>query len=324
INEVMAHSHAEASDWIELYNTTDEEIDIAGWYLSDSSSDLKKYRIAAGQKIGRHAYKLFYEATNFGASSSDPGRITPFAFSENGEAVYLTSAEGEVLLGYREYEDFGASPTGVSFGRYYKPGTDNYNFVMMDSNTPGWANSYPKVGPIVINEIMYNPASGNQDQEYIELYNITAGVVTLYDSAEHLPWKFTDGVDYTFPGGAGLTIQAGGYAVIAKETTTYLAEYGSPPFGVSLLGPYSGSLSNGGEKLELSMPGDVDEYGTRYYIRIDRVNYSDGSHPGSVPGGVDLWPVEADGGGKSLTRKVPADYGNDQDNWTAQDPSPGG
>ncbi|MBN2269079.1 MAG: lamin tail domain-containing protein, partial [Sedimentisphaerales bacterium] len=29
INEVMAHSHAEASDWIELYNTTDEEIDIA-------------------------------------------------------------------------------------------------------------------------------------------------------------------------------------------------------------------------------------------------------------------------------------------------------
>jgi hypothetical protein len=49
----------------------------------------------------------------------------------------------------------------------------------------------------------------------------------------------------------------------------------------------------------------------------------DGSHDSDVPGGVDLWPVEADGGGKSLTRKVPADYGNDPDNWTAQDPSPG-
>lgn len=323
INEVMAHSHAEASDWIELYNTTDEEIDIAGWYLSDSASDLKKYRIAAGQKIDSHAYKLFYETTHFGQASSDPGRITPFAFSENGEAVYLTSADGGVLLGYREYEDFGASPTGVSFGRYYKPGTDNYNFVMMDSNTPGWANSYPKVGPIVISEIMYNPASDDQDQEYIELYNITAGAVTLYDSAEHLPWKFTDGIDYTFPGGPGFTIPAGGYAVMAKDLTAYMAEYGSPPFGVSLLGPYTGSLSNSGEKLELSMPGDVDEYGTRYYIRIDRINYSDGSHDSDVPGGVDLWPVEADGGGKSLTRKVPANYGNDPDNWTAEDPSPG-
>jgi len=323
INEIMAHSHAAASDWIELYNTTDEEIDIAGWYLSDSSADLKKYRIADGQKIGAHSYKLFYESTHFGQFSSDPGRITPFAFSENGDAVYLSSAEDGVLLGYREYEDFDASPTGVSFGRYYKETTGNYNFVLLDSNTPGWANSYPKVGPIVINEIMYNPASGDQDEEYIELYNISAGPVTLYDSAEGLPWRFTDGVDYTFPDSPGLTIPAGGYAVIAKDITVYMAKYGLPPFGVSILGPYTGSLSNGGEKLELSMPGDVDEYGTRYYIRIDRINYSDGSHDSDAPGGVDLWPVEADGGGKSLTRKVPADYGNDPDNWTAQNPSPG-
>jgi len=323
INEVMAHSHAAASDWIELYNTADEEIDIAGWYLSDSSADLKKYRIADGQKIDAHSYKLFYESTNFGQFSSDPGRITPFAFSENGDAVYLSSAEDGVLLGYREYEDFDASPTGVSFGRYYKETTGNYNFVLLDSNTPGWANSYPKVGPIVINEIMYNPASGDQDEEFIELYNISGSAVTLYDSAEGLPWKFTDAVDYTFPAGPGFTIPAGGYAVIAKDITVYMAKYGLPPFGVSLLGPYTGSLSNGGEKLELSMPGDVDEYGTRYYIRIDRINYSDGSHDSDAPGGVDLWPVEADGGGKSLTRKVPADYGNDPDNWTAQNPSPG-
>ncbi|UCG48821.1 MAG: lamin tail domain-containing protein, partial [Phycisphaerales bacterium] len=35
INEIMAHSHADAPDWVELYNTTDAEIDIGGWYLSD-------------------------------------------------------------------------------------------------------------------------------------------------------------------------------------------------------------------------------------------------------------------------------------------------
>jgi len=323
INEVMAHSHDTASDWIELYNTTGVEIEIGGWYLSDSASDLKKYRIADGETIASHSYKLFYENTQFGESSSDPGKITPFALSENGDAVYLSSAESDVLLGYREYEDFGASPTGISFGRYYKESTGNYNFVMLDSNTPGWTNADPKVGPIVINEIMYNPQDDMQEVEYIELHNISSTAVTLYDSAEGLPWKFTDGVDFTFPGSPGFTISAGGYAVIAKDLTAYMAEYGAPPFGVSILGPYSGSLSNGGEKLELSMPGDVDEYGTRYYIRADRVNYSDGSHDSDVPGGVDLWPVEADGGGKSLTRTVPGDYGNDPANWTAEIPSPG-
>ncbi|MHC4890531.1 MAG: hypothetical protein ACYTEO_13825 [Planctomycetota bacterium] len=41
------------------------------------------------------------------------------------------------------------------------------------------------------------------------------------------------------------------------------------------------------------------------------------------PGGVDLWPPEADGGGKSLARKVSTDYGNDVINWEAGDPSPG-
>jgi hypothetical protein len=89
-----------------------------------------------------------------------------------------------------------------------------------------------------------------------------------------------------------------------------------------IYGPYSGHLNNGGESLELSQPGDVDEFGERHYIRVDRVNYSDGSHPQDCPGGVDLWPVEPDGWGKSLSRKVSSAYGNDPNNWTAAAPSP--
>jgi len=101
------------------------------------------------------------------------------------------------------------------------------------------------------------------------------------------------------------------------------SKYGPPPFGVRALGPYGGKLSNDGEKLELSKPGDEAEYGTCYYIRADRVNYSDGSHPEDCPGGVDLWPTEADGDGKSLTRDVASNYGNDPNNWKPAAPSPG-
>ena len=95
------------------------------------------------------------------------------------------------------------------------------------------------------------------------------------------------------------------------------------PLDVQVLEDYDGRLSNAGERLQIGMPGDIDNLGARQYIRIDRVAYSDGSHPEDCPGGVDLWPTEADGHGKSLSRRVPADYGNDVANWQAAAPSPG-
>jgi hypothetical protein len=48
INEVLAHSHGGAPDWIELYNPTAIDVNISGWYLSDSDVNLTKYQIAAG------------------------------------------------------------------------------------------------------------------------------------------------------------------------------------------------------------------------------------------------------------------------------------
>ncbi|MHC4535622.1 MAG: lamin tail domain-containing protein [Planctomycetota bacterium] len=327
INEVLAHSHAEAVDWIELHNTTDTAIDIGGWFLSDSSSDLAKYRIAQETIIAQGGYIVFYEDQHFN-NPSDPGSNQPFALSENGERLYLSSAESNLLTGYRNVEDFGGSETGVSFGRYYKPSTGNYNFVPMSENSPGSANAYPKVGPIVINEIMYNPSwpvggSYTNDQyEYVELHNISSEPVSLYDFDTAQPWKFTDGIDFTFPADVPVTIPASGYLLVVKDPEAFSWRYPAVPVE-KILGPYNSSLNNAGERLELSMPGDIDEFGTRYYIRIDRVTYSDGSHPENSPDGIDHWPTEPDGGGESLTRKVSSDYGNDPDNWEAAIPSSG-
>jgi len=327
INEVLAHSHAEASDWIELYNTTETAIDIGGWFISDSNDNLLKYKIADGTTIGPNDYFVLYEDLNFG-NESDPGTGEPFALSENGERLYLSSAQNDVITGYRSTEDFGASETGVSFGRYFKSVTGNYNFVAMEENTPGSANSYPKVGPIVISEIMYHPdwpeggSYTNNQYEYIELHNISAEPVTLYNYVTAEPWKFTDGIEFTFGADVPVTIPAGGYLLIAKKPEAFSWRYPAVPADI-IFGPYEGNLSNAGESLELSMPGDLDKEGVRQYIRIDRVNYSDGSHPENCPGGVDLWPVEADGDGMALIRKVLTDYSNDPDNWTATSASPG-
>ncbi len=319
INEVLAHSHAAAPDWIELYNTTDQLVDISGWYLSDSSGDdpnLLKYEIAAGTTIAADSYEVFYEDVHFN-NPGDPGCHEPFAISENGEGVYLTSALDGNITPYKTNQRFGASSTGIAFGIHYK--SDNtFDFVSMNTNTPGVVNDYPQVGPIIISEIMYHPQAGGpydkEEYEYIELLNTSGSPVTLqeYDNDLHIdvPWMFTDGIDYTFP--LSTTIAAGDRLIIAKNPTAFTSRYGAVP--VTILGPFENGtkLSNGGEELELSLPGDIDADG-RHYIRIDRVVYNDAGD----------WPQTPDGAGHSLTRINKTAYGNDVINWQAADPTPG-
>jgi hypothetical protein len=328
ISEVMSHSHGGAPDWIELYNTTASAINIGGWFLSDSDEIPAKYRFAAGTTIPAYGYIVIYEDVNFGASAADPGRLIPFALSENGEMVCLASAldTNGFLTGFREKEDFGASETGISFGRYYKGSTDSFNFVPMAATTPGYANAYPKVGPIVISEIMYNPdwpansLYENDQYEYVEVRNISTGPVTLYDYNEAQSWKLTDGIDFTFPSSPVVTIPAGGKILVVKNKTAFNWRY--PGLSAITYGPYDGKLDNAGERVQLGKPGD-EVGGVRFYIRVDRVDYSDGSHPGGEPGDIDLWPTEPDGQGKSLTRISTTLYGNDPNNWTAATPTPG-
>jgi hypothetical protein len=95
------------------------------------------------------------------------------------------------------------------------------------------------------------------------------------------------------------------------------------PDQVTILEWGIGSLDNAGEPLQLSKPGVADGDGRHPWIAVDRIVYSDGSHGAELPGGVDGWPVAADGSGLSLTRIVPEDYGNVADNWQATDASPG-
>jgi hypothetical protein len=320
INELLAHSHAPAPDWIELHNTTDTTINIGGWFLSDSSTDFMKYEIAADTTIEPFGYIVFYEDLNFG-NPNDTGCNVSFALSENGETLYLHSGQDGVLTGYNNQEKFDASETGVAFGRYQKS-TGTYNFVAMSENTPGSENAYPKVGPIIINEIMYNPASGDQNAEYIELLNISDSVVTLaeFDNEQliDVPWRFADddnGISFDFP--LGTTMEPGEHLLLVKNKDVFDLLYPAAA-GVQTFEWGPGKLDNSGEKIQLSKPGDEVD-GKRYYIRVDRVNYSDGFHPL----GEDPWPMGPDGYGMSLTRKVPADYGNDPENWIQEDPSPG-
>lgn len=142
INELVAYPPAGGADWIELYNTTNQPIDISGWFLSDDADNLTKYEIPAGTIIAADGYVVFDEELHFGNSRA-AGAHEPFGLSRNGERVYLHSGAGGVLTGYTEQVEFGVSEQGVSFGR--SPNSaGGYDFVPLSKPTPGQENAGPK------------------------------------------------------------------------------------------------------------------------------------------------------------------------------------
>ena len=310
INEVLSNS-GEETDWIEIHNRTLDAVDIGGWFLSDDLSQLAKYRISAGTIIPGNGYLIFYEDSNFGTTSIDPNKLEGFALSDTGETVYLSSAVDDQLSGYLFKEDFGPSQEGESIGYYFKSSSNSYNFVAQTAHSQAAPNYGPRVGPIVISEIMYHPG-GDADSEYIELQNITESPVTLFDPAKGLAWRISNGIEFEFPSASPLTLTPGQRIILTRNANAFASEF-SPPPGTLVFEWISGKLSNGGETIQLDKPGPMDSQGAYTYVRMDRVNYSP-----DLP-----WDVGADGTGLSLTKIVEVEYGNDFINWVATAPTPG-
>jgi hypothetical protein len=150
-----------------------------------------------------------------------------FALSDTGETVHLTSATNNELTDYRFSEKFGASFEGVTQGYYYKPGTDSYNFIALAEPTLASQNTTPKVGPIVISEIMSSP-SGDGAGEYLELLNISSAPVTLFDSAQDTAWKFSSGFDFEFPSASPLTMAPGERIIFTRNLTAFQSQFSVP------------------------------------------------------------------------------------------------
>jgi hypothetical protein len=292
INEVLTHTDPPLADFIELHNTTNDDIDISGWYLSDRFDDLTQFAIPQETIIPAMGYVVFTEFDiNFGISAL-------------GEQIVFSAANAQgALTGGRDYVVFGASLNGVSFGRYPNGTGPIYSMVAI---TQGDANSLPIVGPIVINELMYNPpdlegGDDNTDHEYVELHNysdIPAGLSTFYSGpATNEPWRLGGGVEFAFP--IGHTISPHGFLLVvsfdpALEPTKladFRATYGLPN-SIDIIGPYSGQLSNAGEVVQLLKPdepqGPPDNFTP--YALSESIPYLD-----HAP-----WPVSPDGDGPTL------------------------
>lgn len=288
INEFLAHTDAPQVDFVELYNHGNDPVDLSGCWLSDEAGT-NKFRIPNGTVIPERGYLAFDEA------------VLGFALSSDGEQILLVSADGtRVLDGLK----FSAQENGVSSGR----SPDGASSIRrLGSVTRGAANSRWRGSELVISEIMYNPISGDNDDEFVEIHNAGSQSVNLAG------WKLTGGIEFDFPNAA--TIPAGGYLVVGRDAERLRSNY--PQLNNSnTLGDYSGSLRNSGDRIALSMPdqltitNDLGQVIQRtIYIDITEVTYSDGGR----------WSPWADGGGSSLELIDPRADPAQADNWRESD-----
>ncbi len=315
INELLANSPKGRPDWIELYNSTEQAVDVSGWLLSDDANDLAKYAIPAGTVLEAHGYKVFYQDLHFGQG---------FGLSGDGESVYLQAAAGGQSLGYKAYQKFGASEAGVSLGRYVTS-AGGVDFVAQVTPTPGAANGQPKTGPVVISEILYDP-NLHHEAEYVELVNAGSEAVALSDPCAGQSWRLSDGdnpgIDFVFPADRQVALQPGQRLLVVKNSSAFTPVFGEIQ-GVEVFEWLSGSLDNGGDWVRLYKPEGVESDGQVRWILVDQVHYSDGTHAADFAAGVDPWPAEANGRGKALGRVSLQGYGNDAANWQPVSPSPG-
>jgi hypothetical protein len=269
INEFLAHSAPPQEDYIELYNHSNVALDLSGAWLSDEA-ETNKFRIPDGTTIPARGFVAFIESQ------------LGFALSSGGERIFLVNSNKARVIDAIEFDN---QALGVSSGRYPDGAS---SFYLMAARTPGATNSGPRRSDIVINEIMFSPITGGDDDEFVELYNRGTNPVNL------ARWKLSDGISFAFP--AGASVAPGGYVVVAKNVTNLLAHYPGVLTTANTFGDYGGTLANGGERIALSRPEEilatngVNIVTTRLDIVVNEVTYADGGR----------WGNWADGGGSSL------------------------
>lgn len=280
LNEFLAHTELPSIDFVELYNTSRRTIDLSGAYLSDSRSE-NKFQFPEGTELSSGDFLVIEQD------------LLGFNLDSEGESLYLVNSENTRVI---DAVRFGGQAEGVSTGRYPDGAPE---FHALTNPTPGRANDPIYQHPIVINELMFNPISGDDNEEYVELFNYSDQDIDLSN------WQFADGIRFEFPEGS--MIPANGYVVIGSDPALLIAKYPALNSG-NTFGPFSGVLSNRGERITLIRPQETANE-SQIWVTVDEIHYADGGQ----------WGNWADRGGSSLELIDPAADNRRASNWNDSD-----
>lgn len=273
INEVAWGGNADSSsdEWIELYNTTSQSIDLSGWYIEDDGTSV--YTISSGQ-IAPHGYFLI-EDNEDAVANLTADSVIPISLANAGDSLVLKDASDVAIdtvngSGLAWYA--GDSVDRASMERI-DPGVtldsaDNWASATSSNGatgragseilgTPGGANSnYGGSGPSVFLNPMETQAS--QDES-----------VTISVEVDSVTDLYSYGVDVSYDPGV-LTF------VSASEGSFLNADSTATAFNASLEGGTEGTVVVGNARL-LNPPSGIDGSGKLFDLTFDVDSAASGS-----------------------------------------------
>lgn len=162
-------------DWIEIYNNSDNDIDISGVGVSDGSKNKFKFVFPQGTTIKADNYILIY--CDDAVTEAEGEHHAAFKISALGETVYLTAPDGSEI----DMVQVPELASDVTYGRY-KNGTSTFRFL---TYTPGKSNN-EATDLNVVEKPLFSVNGGFYDSEF---------QLTLTDDNGNEIYYTTDGSD---------------------------------------------------------------------------------------------------------------------------------
>lgn len=181
-NKTYINDYFEKNDWIELYNTTDQSIDVAGMYISDNLNKPQKYQIPSDENINTKIDPLSYLIIWADKLTPINQLHTTFKLDADGGEVILTSERGE----WCDTLIYPAHISDYSVGLYPDGGKDLYIMEKQTLAETNIVNSYSKlqeksnISNSIVNNISHDNFRLSYHNELIDILCENGGRIKLY------------------------------------------------------------------------------------------------------------------------------------------------
>jgi hypothetical protein len=167
---VVLDSNYNYSDWIEIYNATNNDFDIGGYFLSDNDNKPEKWQFPANLIVPANGFLLVWASEdNMMVNGVEPH--TNFKLESDGENLLLSAPDTSLV----EQLTIPAIGTDKSFGRQPDGSNAWYTF---DTPSPGSSNNTTIA--TLLEPVFSNPAGFYSDSFTLYLSSPNSGDTILY------------------------------------------------------------------------------------------------------------------------------------------------
>jgi hypothetical protein len=215
-NSGLVDDNGNSTDWIEIYNTGNQAINLAGYTLTDDPSDPSKF-VFPSQSLSPGQHFVVFAGDDADATSGTD-LYTGFGLSSSGEYVGLFDASGGLLSEFAAGGvDYPAQVSDVSYGFVNDGNFSQPSY--FSTPTPGSANTNPVAEIAARVEATVEPGF-YEDAFNVTLFTQTPDAIVFYTTDGSTPSAFNNENNFT-QNSAAITVSITGTttlrAVAAKS-----------------------------------------------------------------------------------------------------------